>query len=161
MSTSRRVDALALVLALAAAASCTGATAPPDSAALGGGVEFQPVANIDQVMDAIVIPRSDEIFEAAVYENGVLVTSPETLEAWAELEFAALALAESGNLLLMPPRLRDADGWVARSHELTDASMEVLQAARAQDVDQLLEAGGVVYAACVNCHDAYVPPDVP
>ena len=112
-------------------------------------------------MDAIVIPRSDQIFEAAIYDNGVLVTAPETLEEWAELEFAALALAESGNLLLMPPRLRDAEDWVARSYEMTDASMEVLQAARTQDVDQLLEAGGVLYAACLNCHDAYVPPDVP
>ena len=115
----------------------------------------------DQVMDAIVIPSSDLIFEAAIYSNGELVAAPETLEEWAALEYASLALAESGNLLLMGPRLLDAGDWVARSHELTDAAMRVLQAARAQDVDRLLETGSVLYESCVNCHDAYVPPDTP
>jgi hypothetical protein len=117
---------------------------------------FQPVANIDQVMDAIVIPSSDLIFEAIIYSNGELIAAPETLEEWAALEYAALALAESANLLLMPPRLRDTEAWVARSHELTDASMEVLRAARAQDVDELLVTGSVLYTACLNCHEEYI-----
>ncbi len=140
------------VLLSAMVISCADATAPAGD----DGTAFQPVASVGQVMDAIVIPRSDQIFEAAIYDNGVLVASPETLEEWADLEFAALALAESGNLLLMPPRLRDAGDWVAMSHALTDASMEVLQAARVQDVDELLRTGSILYEACLNCHEQYV-----
>jgi len=146
----------------ALAVACGGATeAPTGGNAAADGVEFRPVASVSQIMAAIVIPRSGELFEAVMYENGELTIAPQTLEEWAELEYAALSLAEAGNLMLIPPRRRDDSEWVARAHELTDASLEVLRAARAQDVEAVLETGGVLYDSCVNCHEAYIPPDVP
>ena len=150
-----------LLLAATLAAGCAGGPADAPDGDTAAGVAFRPVASVGQVMDAIVIPRSDQIFEGAIYENGQLVTAPETLEEWAELEYAALALAEAGNLLLIPPRLRDEGEWVVSSHAMTDAALEVLQAARAQDVDELLRTGGILYASCVTCHEIYIPPDVP
>jgi cytochrome c556 len=158
----RHTFAVPLLAALLAAGCGGGSQAPAgDGGGATGGVAFQPVASVGQVMDAIVIPRSEQIFEGAIYDNGELVTAPDTLEEWAELEFAALALAEAGNLLLIPPRLRDEDEWVTRAHAMTDAALEVLQAARAQDVDELLATGGLLYASCVTCHETYIPPDVP
>jgi len=158
MTTSRRILSVAAALALVAAACGGGAPAAQDEAS---GDVYQPVANASQIMSAITIPASDRIFESVVYENGELTTQPETLDEWAQIEFAALAVAESGNLLLIPPRRRDEGDWVARSHEMTDAAMAVLQAARAQDPDGVLEAGSTLYDACLNCHNAYIPPDVP
>ena len=155
-----RSRALLSVAGLLLVAACASSTAPEADPATASDT-FRPVANIGQLMESIVIPNSDAIFEAAIYENGELVTAPETLEEWAALEYAALAIAESGNLMLIPPRLVDADSWVMRSHELTTSAMEVLSAARAQNVDELLVAGGVMYEACLNCHEQYVPPDVP
>ena len=141
------------------AASCGGAAEAP-AGGDAGAVEFRPVASVSQIMDAIVIPRSGEIFEAVMYVNGELSVAPETLEEWAALEYSALSLAEAGNLMLIPPRRRDDVEWVARAHEMTDASLEVLRAARAQDVDDLLVTGGILYDSCVNCHEVYIPPDV-
>ena len=141
--------------------ACASSTAPESDATMGA--DFRPVANIDQIMDALVIPSAEFIFDAAIYENGELVTAPETLEEWAAVEYAALAIAEAGNLLLVPPRMLDAGDWVARSHDLTDSAVAVLGAARAQSVDELLNTGSVMYLACVNCHEQYIadPLDLP
>jgi hypothetical protein len=70
---------------------------------------FKPVATVDEVMDAIVIPSSQAIFDAVVYSNGELVAAPKTDEEWFGLRMRALAVAEAGNLLMMSSRAKDTD----------------------------------------------------
>jgi hypothetical protein len=153
---------IAVLLAALVAAGCSGAAGDGSQAgAAADGSQFRPVANVGQLMAAIVIPESDRVFESVVYENGVLTAAPETLEDWAALEFSAIALAESGNLMLMPPRARDNGEWVARVHEFIEASQALLRTARTQDVDAFLLAGSDLYDTCLSCHTQYIPPDVP
>ena len=137
-----------LVGAAVIAANCGAADPPPG---------YRPVATVDQVMDAIVIPSSQAIFDAIVYDNGVLVQAPKVDDDWFRLQMHALAVAEAGNLLLMPGRARDGGDWQATANAMTEAAVKVGKAAEAKDVDGLLATGGEMYAACVECHRKYLP----
>jgi hypothetical protein len=121
-----------------------------------GDAVFKPVASVDQVMDSIIIPSSQAIFDAVVYNNGQLVTEPKSDDDWYQVRMHAIAVAEAGNLLLMPPRLKNDADWVKWSHALTDAAVRVEQAADARNVDLLLETGGEMYTACTQCHAKYL-----
>jgi cytochrome c556 len=122
-----------------------------------GEAASQPVASIDELMDAIVIPSSQALFDAVVYDNGVLTQAPKTDDDWFRLRMHAIAVAEAGNLLQMPPRAKDAGDWQTMSRALTEAAVQVAKAADAKDVDRILAAGGEMYAACVGCHRTYLP----
>jgi cytochrome c556 len=143
---------LALLIAAAAAGSHCGGAA-------GEQVEYQPVATIDQVMDAIVIPSSQAVFDAVIYDNGVLTQAPKVDDDWFALQMHALAIAEAGNLLLMPPRARDTGDWPAMSRALTETAAKVAKAAAAKDIDGVLATGGEMYAACAACHRKYLPQE--
>jgi hypothetical protein len=122
-----------------------------------GSTSYRPVATVDQVMDGIIIPSSQAIFDAVIYDNGVLVQAPKVDDDWFALQMHALAVAEAGNLLLMPPRAKDTAEWQTLAHAMTDSAVKVAQAAEAKDVDQLLSTGGEMYSACVECHRKYLP----
>ena len=62
--TSARVGFL--IAAIAVLSSCGGAA---------GDAAYQPVASIDELMDAIVIPSSQALFDAVVYDNQVVCPS--------------------------------------------------------------------------------------
>ena len=117
---------------------------------------FKPVASVDQVMDAIIIPASEAIFDAVVYENGTLATAPKTDDDWFQLQMHALAVAEAGNLLLMPPRARAEAEWAKYSNALTDEAVKVAKAAEAKDIERLLQAGSTLYSACTGCHRQFL-----
>jgi hypothetical protein len=139
---------LGLVLATCA---CSGPARVNDGAAV-----FKPVASVDDVMDAIVIPSSQALFDSVVYVNGELTQSPKTDDEWNQLRMQAIAVAEAGNLLLMPPRARDSEDWLKLSNALTDAAMRVEQAADAKSIDLMLQTGGELYGACTACHEKYL-----
>jgi len=122
---------------------------------------FTPVASVGQLMDAIVIPSSQKVFDAVVYSNGEIVASPRTDAEWLEIQLSALAVAEAGNLLLMPPRAIDQGAWATHARELNATAARAADAARRQDVAELLKAGGEMYDVCAACHAAYGPTDEP
>ncbi len=124
-----------------------------------GEAGYQPVASIDELMDAIVIPSSQALFDAVVYDNGVLAQAPKTDDDWFRLRMHAVAVAEAGNLLQMPPRAKDAGDWQTMSRALTASAVKVATAAEAKDIDGMLAAGGEMYAACTGCHRKYLPMD--
>ena len=124
-----------------------------------GPPPFKPVATVDQVMDGIVVPNSEAIWDAVVYTNGELVTAPKTDDDWYNLQMNAYAMAEAGNLLMMAPRAIDDSDWMKFSVALVDQSRAAVRAAEAKDVQQLLVAGGDVYTVCTDCHRQYVTPD--
>ena len=117
---------------------------------------FRAVASVDEVMDGIVIPSSQAIFDAVVYSNGELIQAPKTDDDWFGLRLHALAVAEAGNLLLMPPRAKDAGDWSKFSRALTDAAAEVARATEAKDIERVLQTGGTMYTACTGCHAKYI-----
>lgn len=121
-----------------------------------GEATYKAVATVDQVMDAIVIPNAQAIWDAVVFTNGELVQSPKTDDDWYLLQMNAYAVAEAGNLLMMAPRAKDDGDWMTFSAAMTEKSVAVVRAAEAKDVQRLLTAGGDVYTVCTDCHRKYI-----
>lgn len=121
---------------------------------------FKPVADVKQLMQGIVDPAADVVWEsvATIFtKDGVEERRPRTAEEWANVRNHAMMLTEAGNLLMMPPRAKDGGEWMKRSQELVDTASAALRAADAKNVDQLLQVGGVIDEACENCHKKYWP----
>lgn len=143
----------ALLLACLAAAACTDEPARTSESASG------PVATTLELMESLIAHAADEYWGSVrivIDENGVTEHFPETDEEWEEVWAAGLSLAESGNLLMMPPRGIDAE-WNRISADLVEAGLGAARAALARDPDAVFDAGERVYQVCVACHDRYVP----
>ena len=152
----RRISPLirrsALGLSLAALAGCAHELpAPPP---------FKPVTTIAELMES-VIAHSAEVYwnsvQVIVDANGVTELKPQNDEEWEFVWAAALAIAESGNLLMMAPRALDDGAWMQFSRSLVEAGVEAAAAAQAHDVDGVFAAGERVYNVCTACHMRYIP----
>jgi cytochrome c553 len=110
---------------------------------------FQPVATVGELMQAIVIPTSDAVFGAAG-------ETPKNEEEWTALENSALMLAESGNLLMMRSPSGDTSIWLKESKAMVEAGSAAYQAAKAKNVDGVLEAGDKIYESCAGCHEKHL-----
>src|SRR5256885_10540987 len=98
------------------------ATVPPS---------FRPVASIKDIMDVLVDPQSDVIFEAVatiLTKAGTEERAPRTEADWDAVRRGALLLIEGGNLLMVPRRRAAGPG--AKSEvpgvELEPAEIEAL-----------------------------------
>jgi cytochrome c556 len=122
-----------------------------------GGSSFTPVATTKEIMDGIVVPDSQAVFDAILYENGTLTRVPKGDDEWNRLRLRALAVAEAGNLLQMPPRARDDGDWMTLSRAMTTKAAAVAKATESTDPDAVLLAGGELYDTCTACHGKYLP----
>lgn len=111
--------------------------------------KFKPVANAKQLMEVFVIPASDALFD-------VSSEPPKNDAEWKRLRNNALILAESGNLLMMGSPAEDKDIWMKYSRALVDAGTVALKAVEAKNVDDLIQAGDPILAACQGCHDRFL-----
>ena len=155
---TRRQWAMSVVLAVGAlSVGCSKpAPAKSDTAApvVSAGPAFKVIAPSRQIMLAVTIPASEAVFNAAA-------EPPTTDEQWVSVERAALSLAESGNLLLIPGRAVDDEEWSRFSHMLIDTAAQAYTAAQAKDVNGVSDAGNVIYEACEGCHKKYMPQPTP
>lgn len=126
----------------------TPAQAPQRGAAQSAS-GVRTVGSVMQVMQAIVKPASDAVFAAAG-------EPPKSMAAWITVEYQALALAESGNLLMIGNRVKDTGAWMKMSRAMVDASAVALKAAQAKDADAMAKASDAVYETCENCHMRYL-----
>ena len=161
------------------------AAARPKAAAPQG--TSKPVATVKDVMDFIVIPSSEFVFNAVSSTqgpNGAEDKAPKTDADWAEVRKYAVLLSEAGNLLMVPGRhvagpkdksnnpgseLEPAqmDALVAKApadfarkaRGLIDATAMALKAIDARSVEGLSDAGGDIDEACENCHLTYWYPN--
>ena len=95
--------AAALFVAVCATslAQCKKAPAAP------AATEYELIGTIHDLMEGIVDPSSDVLFDAVATDitvAGVHEKRPQTDEEWARVESNALMLAEAANLLKMPGR---------------------------------------------------------
>jgi hypothetical protein len=134
------LSSIALVLFVGCAAEARTSAAP-----------YVLVATVRQVMDAITVPASDAVWQAAS-------EAPANAEEWLVVEHAALALAESGNLLLMEGRAVDRGAWTEEALVLVRAAERAAEAARNRNLDELSSAGDVIYESCLSCHQLYMHP---
>ena len=129
---------------------CNAAPAPPP---------FKPVADVKQLMTTVIDPAADVIWAAVGVidsEKGVEEHAPKTDEEWAVVRNSAYIMAESGNLMMMSPRAKDAGEWMKHSQALIDAGIKTIRVTDARDKDALFTVGGEVYEVCANCHRAYL-----
>ena len=154
-----RSSTLALTAALVCGVSLACGGAPPTGSVNSSAAApslLRPVASVDQVMDGIIIPASQRVFDAVVYVNGELQQVPKNDDEWFAVQMQALAVAEAGNLLMMPPRAKDTGDWMTASRAMTDSAYRVAQAAEAKNTDLMLTTGGEMYNACTACHEKYL-----
>ena len=143
----RAIGLFCLLLVVVTAGVTVGQTPAP---ATPPASNFQNVATMSQLMVQIIYPTSDDIFY-------IERTPPKTDAEWAAIERSALMLAESGNLLMMPGRARDQQGWIKDSKLLVDVGTAAYKAAKAKDLDAVLALNEQLYTACVTCHQEYRP----
>src|SRR5262245_38027200 len=169
----RSVLGIVVVGCLVLAAACARSSTP----------EFQPTATVKDIMDSVVDPNADAIWdsvEVLVTLAGTEEKAPKTDEDWKNLRRHAISLLEASNLLLVPGRniarpgekaedervdLRpeeieervknDPAAWTTGAHELHAATLESLKAIEARDVKALLNAGDVLDQACEPCARRY------
>ena len=76
---------------------------------------------------------------------------------WAAVRRSALALAESGNLLMMRGRSMDEAEWMKDAKMLVDAGTAAYKAAQARDAKALAGLTDAIDASCTTCHKQYRP----
>jgi hypothetical protein len=121
---------------------------------------FKPVTTVLELMESVIAHAAEVYWDSVqvtVDAAGVHERKPETDEEWELVWASALALAESGNLLMMEPRAVDDGAWMQFARSLVDAGVVAAEAAEAHDVERVFAAGEVVYNACLGCHARYVP----
>ena len=129
-------------------------------------------ADLNQLMRGVLYPAANVVFFAQAddpadvkfipgHDPG-MSTDPltSTFGGWVAVVNAALALAESANLLSIPER-RCSNGapvptkdpaWVMFVQEVRDASMKAYKAAQAKDQDKMIELSETLSTACAGCH---------
>jgi hypothetical protein len=126
--------------------------------ATAAGPATEPVATVRQIMDAIVTPASNTVYESVaiiVTAEGITEHHPRTNAEWDTVSAAAAVLAEAGGQLMAEGRARDTDRWMEISQEMIDASLISMKAALDQDKDALLASGEALNNSCDNCHQLY------
>lgn len=122
---------------------------------------FKPVADMRSLMNGLIDPAADVIWESVsitITREGTDERAPSTVDEWQALRDAALVLAESGNLLMMEGRAIDNDDWPRASRSMTEVALGVITAVEAQNPDEIMTVGGRLYDTCVNCHVRYLGP---
>jgi hypothetical protein len=148
--------------------------------------EFRVDATIKDIMDSVVDPSADYIWDAVATTmtvKGKEEKYPRTDGEWKEVRRRAIHLMEASNLLLIPgrhvakpgekaldPRVElpperiealinhDRANFTTLAHGLYDSVLPALKAIDAKDKDALLDAGDAIDRACENCHFTYWYP---
>jgi hypothetical protein len=172
---------------LVAASVVAGSTwhVKPERPVLQG--DYNPAATIKDLMDSIVDPSADDVWNAVTTtldQQGTDKKEPRTDAEWATVRRGAVRLVESANLLMMPGRHmarpgeksttpgvelepaemetlvnQDRPNWNQRARALQGVALEVLQAVDARSPARLFDAGDRLDAACENCHRHYWYPN--
>jgi leucyl-tRNA synthetase len=119
---------------------------------------YKPVTTVLELMESVIAHAAETYWESVqvtVDEEGVHERYPESDEEWEAVWAAALAIAESGNLLMMTPRAVDDGAWMQFSRSLIEAGVEAAAAAEAKNVERVFAAGEQVYNVCTSCHGRY------
>ena len=146
--TGSSIRLVGVVAALGFSFAC-GAAPPP----------FKPTADTKLLMQAVVDPNADVIWESVktiITSRGTEEIRPRTDAEWTAVRNSAITLAESGNLLMMVPRAKDGGEWMTRAQELIDTSQAAIRATEAKNADRLFTIGGDIYDACSHCHEKYM-----
>lgn len=106
-------------------------------------------------MAGISLPKSNAVFEVTKH-------APKDDQEWLAVQTDAAVLAEVGNLILTPGRLKENGRPVPRTADfkrhvraLVEAAKGAHKAALEKDADAVFAACEPLYQACYSCHEAY------
>jgi hypothetical protein len=126
-------------------------TAPEAQAASATPVpKPAPVGTMSELMLRVIYPYSDAMFY-------IQREPPKNDVEWNELQGKALALAEFGNLMMMPGRARDQDQWLRDAKLLAEAGAAALRFAKAKDLEGIVGLNEQLVTSCTSCHMHYRP----
>lgn len=126
----------------------------------------EPTGNLRQVMQGILFPNSNVIFDAQETDPG----APDDdapyggiYAGWIGVENAGVALAEAADLIMKPGRVCsngtpvpvESEDWIMFAEGLRTVGRATLAAAQAKDQDQVIEITGNLGEACYACHEVY------
>jgi hypothetical protein len=116
---------------------------------------YKPYASLADIMAGISLPKSNGVFD-------VTKRAPQNDAEWIAVQTDAAVLAEVGNLILTPGRLKENGQPVPHSEDfrrhvqaLVEAAKGAHQAALKKDADAVFIACEPLYQACFGCHQAY------
>jgi hypothetical protein len=171
--------ALLLVPLLMALVACE---QPAPLVAAAAVPAIKPVASIQEVMQALVDPSADAIWEAVsttITQNGVEDKHPRSDAEWQTMRLHAIRVVEGASLLQVQgrkvvqaggtledehvegnARLEDIEALLARdpaafstaARTLQTSALAVLAAIDARDLQRISETGSALDAACESCH---------
>ncbi len=148
------------VLALLAILVACDQTPPPIPVSTSAtSIPFKPMVTVKQLMDEVFEPAANVYWEAVgsvTDSRGTVEKAPTTDSQWVAVRNAATVVAESGNLLMMDPRARNRDEWMALSRALVDVGERARAVAESRDTKGVFDVGADLYQACVNCHAIYL-----
>ena len=157
--------ALTLFLATTGGLSLAAQTRPT-------GTEQQVHADMNQLMRGVLYPAANVVFSAQGDNPAEIKLPPghdpnmstdpltSTFGGWTAVENAALALAESANLLAIEGR-RCSTGvvaptndpvWAGFARDMRAASLKAHAGAKAKDQQQMIEVADELSATCTGCH---------
>jgi hypothetical protein len=110
-----------------------------------------PSATMKQLMLDMIYPASNDIL-LLIYRGG-----PKDENEWAAARRDAMNLAESGNLLMMPGRVREQGDWTMHVKMLADVGSSAYKAAEEKNVQALTAVAAPLDASCTSCHKQYRP----
>jgi len=110
-----------------------------------------PTATTRQLMLDLIYPASNDML-LLIYRGG-----PKDESEWAAARRDSMALAESGNLLMVPGRARDQGDWLAHVKMLADVGTSAYKAAQEKNAQALAAVAAPLDASCTSCHKLYRP----
>jgi hypothetical protein len=152
-------------------------------------VQIQPVASIQEVMQAFIDPSADAIWEAVsttITSKGVEEKKPQNEAEWQAIRLHAIRVIEGASLLQVPGRkvvqeggkleddhvegnakledivasvAKDPASFSAAARTLQTSARAVLAAIDARDLQRIGETGSALDAACESCHLNYWYPN--
>jgi hypothetical protein len=129
--------------------ACSGPTPPP----------FKAVVDTKLLMQSVVDPNADLVWDAVKTietKEGTQEIRPKTDAEWTAVRNAAVAVAESGNLLMMVPRAKNGGDWMQLAQDMINTGEQAMRAAEAKNAEKLFTVGGDIYDSCSNCHRKYL-----
>lgn len=132
------------------AAACGGRE---PAAPAAGAAAHEPLATSRQVMLGLTIPAADVVWNVGS-------EAPADDLAWEKVTANAVMIAESGYLLLAPPRHPGQPEWTEQAEAMIAAAKAAAEASQRRNLDGVMEAGDALYGACESCHDKFMPAKV-
>ena len=178
---------LAFVAAPLAQAPAKPAAAAKPAAPAAARSPFKPTATVKDIMDDIMIPASENVFNSVsstAGPTGQVDKVPTTDADWADVRKNARLIVEAGNLLMIEGRhvapasaksehpgvelepaemdalvAKNRTKWMLAAQGIAEAGLTALKAIDKKDVMGLSDAGGDLDEACETCHTQFWYPN--